>query len=563
MDLEPPPPSEQPARHSPIQRLPPELLLDVISMLVLDWAPDVFTSHSIERLGWITVTHICRKWRELCLAASVLWTHWIGRLPEGLPDILSRAGNELPLHLDVYLDLEQLYQLSPPQNVTWFARIWDALPPFERVRTMNWVFPNYVDTLMRNLCHPPTALNQLEHLVLNNTHDFPKLHQLTFRAPALRTLHLTLACFERIQAPMLTDLSLTMHSYSMVLDTSTVHNLLLECPMLETLRLTDCHFRPFDRHPSRATQQQVLSLTHLKYLMLEDSVLEDETRYDDIFLLFTHALPLPPWTSVDIISRTKSRLDDPNEDMATKSLTFCLSSFAQVEQPNTLCLSTSSISLLVLQDTGTTSAFTSHRATGGLTRSASTFLDDAIKSTSVQVDWIPSINLISRFLSLVSARFESCLNGITVLSLEPQFANEDDYRVVIANVLQHLPSLHSIRLACTDSMAWNEFLRSLGFPNPGTEGVVSLPVLNLKTLWLKSVHDAESDGGYDSASDDGMLTALAQTLCARNRLLHSEGLGSGQLSVVLQDFHKLSPDEDGVRLLREEVAEVVFLNSDE
>ena len=69
----------------PITRLPPEVLLQMISMLILDRPPGIidqviprdeeYTGTDVtytRTLGWIAVTHVCRLWRDLHQYAVVL-----------------------------------------------------------------------------------------------------------------------------------------------------------------------------------------------------------------------------------------------------------------------------------------------------------------------------------------------------------------------------------------------------------------------------------------------------------------------------------------------------------
>ncbi|KAI0701407.1 hypothetical protein C8T65DRAFT_270408 [Cerioporus squamosus] len=81
--------------------IPPETLLDILAHVrsSIDW-----TRPASSIYGWITVSHVCREWRELLLAHPSMWDHLL--MAESLnPTVnaaaaafLERAG-EAPLHL--------------------------------------------------------------------------------------------------------------------------------------------------------------------------------------------------------------------------------------------------------------------------------------------------------------------------------------------------------------------------------------------------------------------------------------------------------------------------------
>ncbi|VDC01364.1 unnamed protein product [Peniophora sp. CBMAI 1063] len=53
-------------------------------------------------LGYIELSHVCSKWRNVMLGYSALWAEDIGALPDALPTFLERAGGVLPLTVRVY-----------------------------------------------------------------------------------------------------------------------------------------------------------------------------------------------------------------------------------------------------------------------------------------------------------------------------------------------------------------------------------------------------------------------------------------------------------------------------
>ncbi|TFY67009.1 hypothetical protein EVG20_g4097 [Dentipellis fragilis] len=83
-------------RARPIVVLPPEILVLIFSFLSLSSLPT--RSRSRIDLGWIRVTHVCRRWREVALSASILWTRVDDLGPYWTALCLERARNA-PLRL--------------------------------------------------------------------------------------------------------------------------------------------------------------------------------------------------------------------------------------------------------------------------------------------------------------------------------------------------------------------------------------------------------------------------------------------------------------------------------
>ncbi|VDB89200.1 unnamed protein product [Peniophora sp. CBMAI 1063] len=53
------------------------------------------------RLGWISLSHVCRAWRRALLAHTALWADELGSLPDAFDEVLARSG-DLPLTLRTY-----------------------------------------------------------------------------------------------------------------------------------------------------------------------------------------------------------------------------------------------------------------------------------------------------------------------------------------------------------------------------------------------------------------------------------------------------------------------------
>jgi hypothetical protein len=97
----------------PISTLPPELLARIFHVQVLVEPPWSFGVHL---LGWIRVTHVCRRWRYVALDDSTLWARISGipRSTKWLSQILVRAHNT-PLCIDLgYIQKREILTRLPP-----------------------------------------------------------------------------------------------------------------------------------------------------------------------------------------------------------------------------------------------------------------------------------------------------------------------------------------------------------------------------------------------------------------------------------------------------------------
>jgi len=84
--------------HTPISSLPPELLARIFHFSTLVEPP----WSGVQKLGWIGVTHVCQRWRQVALDDSSLWARIVGVSPsaEWISEALVRA-RDAPLRFDI------------------------------------------------------------------------------------------------------------------------------------------------------------------------------------------------------------------------------------------------------------------------------------------------------------------------------------------------------------------------------------------------------------------------------------------------------------------------------
>ncbi|KAF8216559.1 hypothetical protein K438DRAFT_1797457 [Mycena galopus ATCC 62051] len=101
---------------APIYSLPPELLCHIfLFCAATSWIPLLGTSG----LGWLTITHVSRRWREVAAACPELWAHIILRR-KLVPITLARA-KDVPLLIRV--DLDNNKHLKPQHIRENIARV--------------------------------------------------------------------------------------------------------------------------------------------------------------------------------------------------------------------------------------------------------------------------------------------------------------------------------------------------------------------------------------------------------------------------------------------------------
>ena len=246
----------------PISLLPPEILARVFHLLVLKEP----TFSRRRNLGWITVTHVCRHWREVALDDSSLWAKisW-GIMPmktKWISEILARAKNA-PLDIEFKAltksSEESLLMIPPHLSHT-------------RQLHFHGLSKLHLDSVREIYSREAPALEDFELTIAEYS-------PLTFRdlgenmlfkghAPRLRTFSLSrvIIPWSLIPRGQLTNLKIAcrIEDVDSPGDLNQLIDLLVNCPALEILALDSCL-------PSQLTELprgQIIHLPRLSRLRL-------------------------------------------------------------------------------------------------------------------------------------------------------------------------------------------------------------------------------------------------------------------------------------------------------
>ncbi|OJT15399.1 hypothetical protein TRAPUB_8048 [Trametes pubescens] len=88
---------------TPIGRLPPELLSEILVRGVIDEDDRWPSDHYYNRLAWIRLTHICRHFRAVALSTPRFWSHLRLVKSEVFAELLARSKST-PLHIKAHVD---------------------------------------------------------------------------------------------------------------------------------------------------------------------------------------------------------------------------------------------------------------------------------------------------------------------------------------------------------------------------------------------------------------------------------------------------------------------------
>ena len=281
---------------APISALPPKLLAQIFHFYALEEPP---WSGGVQKLGWITVTHVCQRWRQVALGDSSLWARITGSSPNArwIFEMLVRARNA-PLVVDSAATPVLGILSKFPQNIIHIREL--RLRGLSLLRSQG----------LREIC--ALEAPALEHFELGVSAPYPvTFHQLGVttlfrgRAPKLRTLSLSKVSipWSLIPRGQLTQLKITLIrgiSTPSTRSSDQLPDLLINSPNLEILVLEFClpnsHFL--------APDGQTIHLPRLSRLCLGGST----SRVANLLKM----LQLPSFTTLRLRCISNPSTDDVN-----------------------------------------------------------------------------------------------------------------------------------------------------------------------------------------------------------------------------------------------------------
>ncbi|KAI0042363.1 hypothetical protein FA95DRAFT_585415 [Auriscalpium vulgare] len=181
-----------------VSRLPPEILAAVFSILSSIALPGYrdWNAASRTRLGWLNVTHVCRRWRYVALQDPALWANIATPHPLGdcWADAFFTRAQDFPLSI-MQPDGAGPFALRPSDRAFIRANL---------ARTRALRINGWTDPILDILCSPAPALHALD-LNLADDPEMSLPDSLLSGAP-LRHLSLQVAGQLPWTSPLLTNL---------------------------------------------------------------------------------------------------------------------------------------------------------------------------------------------------------------------------------------------------------------------------------------------------------------------------------------------------------------------
>ncbi|KAI0280964.1 hypothetical protein BC826DRAFT_975018 [Russula brevipes] len=271
---------------APASVLPPEVLARIFHLVA-------FAESSPPEMGslrWISVTHVCRHWRQVALDDSSLWARISGRSVNTtwISETLARARNAL-LEID-------LFKAQNAETLSMFTAHFAHTHEFRLRR----VLAPHKDENIREICGLEAPA--LEHFELAALTNFPVVFLrapfFNGMAPKLRTFSLSQICvpWSFIPRGQLSQLKITIIGREPIADwpsssfgdSNSLIDLLINCPVLEILGLESC----LPQNITRPSHVQAIHLPHLSHLSLDGS----RSRVASLLEI----LKLPPSTTLRI-----------------------------------------------------------------------------------------------------------------------------------------------------------------------------------------------------------------------------------------------------------------------
>ncbi|KAH9043580.1 hypothetical protein EDB84DRAFT_864547 [Lactarius hengduanensis] len=188
-----------------VTALPPELLSYVFSMNLLSDRPGLVNGNY--SLGWISVTQVCHRWREIALTTPTLWRYldFTCMSRRWCLEMLRRSGN---CSLDVALRIASSSGLCPAPTSLDVAR--ELMSPEYSARLAGL----RLDIISRTKCDVESLIHslqqsapRLEYLALQHTSwELATISSFTSRLPSLRRLRLSNVFLSPWISPIFTSL---------------------------------------------------------------------------------------------------------------------------------------------------------------------------------------------------------------------------------------------------------------------------------------------------------------------------------------------------------------------
>ncbi|KZV60350.1 hypothetical protein PENSPDRAFT_351787 [Peniophora sp. CONT] len=279
------------------QGLPPDILRELFEHLaIVDPAGWCIRSHAYSMgLGWITATHVCRRWREIGSDMTTLWAYSVCAFPNiSVADELLRRARNCLLNIQVshFVHRSSLGQHRPHLPISWGAQQLHRAHTFD-CHIYRW--STFADDHPGAYAALTDPLPDLQHITLissylDKLHPFPTV---VLRAPALISANLRgILLHPTSIASKLRKLSLTSGSEGAGADLSPVLDSLRSLKCLEHLNMT------FDTHGTMPVAN--CSVVHLEHLRTLHALCSTVQQASDV-LEFISA-PHIRWLSVTISS---------------------------------------------------------------------------------------------------------------------------------------------------------------------------------------------------------------------------------------------------------------------
>ena len=222
----------------PVSVLPAEILARIFHFVP-------FSQPSFYLRGWAHVTHVCRRWRQIALDDSTLWTHFSttsSRNEECIAEQLSRARNApLVLKLGPWLGKDALSLFTPhiPHTRELYLHDLSSLHP-EIVQEIIIEKAPVLECLefdtSKNL--PMVIKHAVGHLFFKG--PLPKLRILRISRIAFPWSHFPRGQLTQLKVILSEEVPTVTSKDSQHDDLNQLIDLLIDCPSLEVLTLENC-----------------------------------------------------------------------------------------------------------------------------------------------------------------------------------------------------------------------------------------------------------------------------------------------------------------------------------